>query len=144
VWESTRRWGRRLERKGAEETAAEMREGREREAEAGKEAPERRTWTGTAAERERRREGRSGDGAESARRSPGGRAAKVSLEAEGSRAAADARKESMPAYAAAVAAGASEIRRGRRSRIRRNRAMFAGRPEKRRQDSVKVQGFRSI
>jgi hypothetical protein len=113
---------------GAEETTAETREGREREAEAGKEAPARRTWTGTAAERERRREGRSGDGAESAPRRPGGRAANVSLEAEGSCAAAAERKESMPAYPAAVVAGASEMKRGRKRRRirRRGRAIFAG------------------
>jgi hypothetical protein len=70
--------------------------------------------TGTATERERRRDGRIEVGTESARRRPAGREPKVSLVADGSRAAEEARKASMPEKAAAVAAGAIERRRRKR------------------------------
>jgi hypothetical protein len=107
------------------------REGRDRPEEAGKEEPARRTWTGTVAERFRRKEGRREVRAESARRRAAGRAAKVSLPADGSRAAADARKASRPENATAVTAGPSEARRRkRRSRVwGGGRAMVARRPD---------------
>jgi hypothetical protein len=130
VWETARRCGRRLERNWAEETAALTREGRDRPDEAGKEEPARRTWTGTVAERLRKKEGRREVRAESARRRAAGRAAKVSLQADGSRAAADAKKASRPENATAVTAGASEARRKKRIRVwGGGRAMVARRPD---------------
>lgn len=122
LWETARRCGGRLERKWEDDTADETREGRRRAEVSGKEEPARRTLTGTAAERERRRDGAIGDGAESARRRPAGREPKVSLAAEWSRAAADARKASRPANAAALAAGAIE----RRMRERRMKGRVWG------------------
>jgi hypothetical protein len=70
--------------------------------------------TGTAAERERRRDAEIGDGTESARRRLAGSEPKVSLAAVGSRAAEEARKASMPGKAAGATAGAVERRRRRK------------------------------
>uniref|UniRef100_A0A0D9WRK1 Uncharacterized protein n=1 Tax=Leersia perrieri TaxID=77586 RepID=A0A0D9WRK1_9ORYZ len=114
-----------------EETAELTKDSRRRPAVEGNESPARRTVTGTWAERERRREGRSGDGAASWRRTAAGRVGKVSLPAEGSRVAAAARKESRPTkgVVAAVAKGVrKETRSGRRRRrMGGGRAMAAGR-----------------